>query len=81
MSTGNKWVWVKYLSFCEFALNITVVALTCKTPFELVYGGIVIVPLDHLTGSTQLSHLQTAREMSEAVLWLVNMAKTELGIA
>ena len=60
---------------CEFALNSTVAASTSKAPFELVYGENVMVPLDHLTGTTQFSHVQAAKEMAEEVLWLVDMVK------
>ena len=74
-------VWFKHLSFCEFALNSTVAASTCKAPFELVYSENVMVPLDHLTGATQLSCVQAAGEMAEEVSWLVDVAKTELKTA
>ena len=80
MYIGNKWVWLKYLSFYEFALNSIVAASTSKVPFELVYGGNVIVPLD-LTGAAQLSHMQAAGEIAEEISWLVDMAKTELETA
>ena len=53
-------------------------ASTSKAPFELVYGKNVMVPLDHLTGATQLLHVQAAGEMAEEVLQLVNPEKTEL---
>ena len=41
----------------------------------------MMVPLDHLTGATQLSHVQAAGEMAEEVLQLVDAAKTELETA
>ena len=75
--TGNEWIWVKHLSFCEFALNSIVVASTSKAPIELLYGENVIVPLDYLTGTTQLLHLQAAWKMAEEVSWLVDLTKTE----
>ena len=56
-------------------------ASTGKAPFELVYIENVIVPLDHLTGATQLSHIQTAGEMAEEVSWLVDVVKTKLKTA
>ena len=62
-------------------MNNTVAASTSKAPFELVYGENVMVPLEHLTGITLLSHVQAAGEIAEEVLWLVNMAKTELETA
>ena len=37
-----------------------------------------MVPLDHLTGTNQLSRLQTAEEMAKEVSRLVDVAKTEL---
>ena len=37
-----------------------------------------MVPLDHLTGSTQLLHVQAAEEMVEEVSWLVDAVKTKL---
>ena len=54
------------------------VASTSKVLFELVYGENITVPLDHLTGSTQLSHVQASEEMAEKVSRLVDAAKTEL---
>ena len=48
----DEQVWVKHLSFYEFALKSTVAASTNKTPFELAYGENVMVPLDHIAGST-----------------------------
>ena len=56
-------------------------ASASKARFELVYSENVIVPLDHLTGDTQLLHVQAAGEMAKEVLWLVNIAKIELEIA
>ena len=53
-------------------------ASTSNSPFELVYGENVIVPLDHLTGDTQLSRVQAAGEMAEEVSQLINVVKTEL---
>ena len=50
-------------------------ASTSKAPFELVYGENVIVPLDHLTGATQLSCVKAAGEIAEEVLWLVDVVK------
>ena len=67
MLTGNELVWVKNLSFCEFALNFTVAASTSKAPFKLVYSENVIVLLNYLTGASQLSHLQATGEMAEEV--------------
>ena len=55
--------------------------LTGKAPFELVYGDNVIVPLDYLTGTTQLSRVKSAGEMAEEVSQLVDVAKTELKTA
>ena len=40
-----------------------------------------MVPLDHLTGTTQLSRVQAAGEMAEEVSWLVDAVKTELETA
>ena len=74
-------MWVKHLSFCKFALNSTVADSAGKAPFEMVYGENVMVSLDHLTGTTQLSHVQAAGEMAEKVLQLVDIAKTELKTA
>ena len=37
-----------------------------------------MIPLDHLTGVTQLSHMQAAGEMAEKVSQLVDMVKIEL---
>ena len=74
--TGNEWVWVKHLSLCEFALSCAVTASTGKATFKLVYAENVTVPLDHLTGATQLSHVQVAGEMAEEVSRLVDAAKT-----
>ena len=62
-------------------MNSTVAASTSKAPFELVYGENVIVPLDYLTGPTQLSYVQAAGEMAGEVLQLVDMAKIELETA
>ena len=53
----------------------------CKAPFELVYSENAIVPLDHLTGVTQLSHVQAAGEMAEEVSQLVDAANTEFETA
>ena len=39
-------------------LNSTVAASNGKAPFELVYSENVMVLLDYLTGTTQLSHMQ-----------------------
>ena len=78
LSTDDEQVWVKHLSFCESALNSTVAASIGKAPFELVYSENFLVPLDHLTGATQFSHVQTAGEIPEEVSWLVEAAKTEL---
>ena len=50
-----SWVWVKHLSFCEFALNSIVAASTSKALFELFYSDNAMVLLDHLSGTTQLS--------------------------
>ena len=40
------------MSFCDFALNITITAPTGKAPFDLVNGENVMAPLDFLTGTT-----------------------------
>ena len=56
-------------------------APTGRAPFELVYGENVMVPLDHLTGSTQFSRVQAAEEIAEGVLQLVDVVKTELKTA
>ena len=56
-------------------------ASTSKAPFELVYVENVIVPLDHLTGATQLSHMMAFGEMAEEGSWLVNAVKTKLETA
>ena len=56
-------------------------ASTGKAPFKLVYDKNVTVPLDHLTGTTQFSHMQAARDMAEEVSWLVDAAKIELKTA
>ena len=58
-------------------MNSTLEASTGKAPFQLVYGGNVNVPLDPLTGATQLSCVQAAGKMDEEVLWLVDVAKAE----
>ena len=52
-----------------------------KAPFELAYGENVIVPLDHLTGATQLPHVQAAGEMPEEMSLLVDAVKTVLETA
>ena len=62
-------------------MNSAVAASISKEPFELVYGENVMVPLDHITGATQLSHMQAAGKMSEEVSRLVDVAKTQLEIA
>ena len=54
---------------------------TGKAPFELVYGENVMVPLDHLTSTTQFLHVQAAGEMGEEVSRLVNVVKKELETA
>ena len=69
---------MKHLSFCEFALNSTVAALTGKAPFKLVYGEKVLGLLDHLTGATKYSRVQAAGEMAEEVSQLVNVVNTKL---
>ena len=56
-------------------------ASTNKAPFELVYGGNVMVSLDYLTGTTQFSGMQATGEMAEEVSQLVDAAKTELETA
>ena len=56
-------------------------ASTGKAPFESVYGENDIVPLDHLTGATQLLHVQAAVEMAGEILQLVDGVKIELEIA
>ena len=55
------------MSFCDFALNSTGAASNGKAPFEIVYGKSGIVSLDQLTGASQLSCMQAAREMAEEV--------------
>ena len=71
---------LKHLSFCEFALNSTMAASTSKARFELVYGENVMVPLDNLTGTTQLSpYVQAAGEMAEEVSCLVDAGKDKIG--
>ena len=70
-------VWFKYLSFFECALNSTVATSTRKAPFELVFGENVMVLLDHLTSTTQFSHVQAAGEIAEEVSQLVDIVKTE----
>ena len=59
-------------------MNSTATASTGKAPFDFLYGENVMVPLDHLTGATQLSRVHAAGEMAEEVSRLVDMAKTEL---
>ena len=81
MWTGDEQVWVKHFSFCAFALNSTEAASTSKAPFELVYGENVMVPLDHLTGATQLSCVQAAGQMAEEVSRFVDAAKAEIETA
>ena len=58
-----------------------VAASNSKATFELVYGENIMVPLDHLTGATQLLHVKAAGEMAEEVSWLVYAVKTELETA
>ena len=65
--TGNERVWAKHLSFCGFALSSTVPTSTRKAPFQLVYGKNVMVPLNYLTGTTQLSYVRAFGEMAEEV--------------
>ena len=43
-----------------------------------MYDENVIIPLDYLTGATQLSRMQAAGQMVEEVSQLVDTAKTEL---
>ena len=43
-----------------------------------MYGENVIIPLDYLTGATQLLHVHAARDMAEEVLRLVDVVKIEL---
>ena len=62
-------------------MNSTVASSNSKAPFKLVYGESVIVTLDNLTGATQLSRVQTAREMTEEVSQLVDTANKELETA
>ena len=61
--------------------NATLTVSTSKAPFELVYGENVMVPLDHLTGATQILSVQAARLMVEEVSQLVDAVKTELETA
>ena len=58
-------------------LQHTMAASTGNAPFKLVYDENVMVPLDHLTGAIQFSHVQAAGEMAEEVLWLVDAVKME----
>ena len=60
-------------------MNSTVAASTGKAPFELVYGENVMVPLDHLTGTTQLSRVQAAGEMAEEVSQAGRCSKDRVG--
>ena len=60
-------IWVEYLGFYELTLNSIVLASTVKTPFELVYGDNVVLPLDYLIGATSHLWAKAAREMA----WLV----------
>ena len=46
MATGDEKCWVDKLGLCEFALNSTVAASTGRTPFEMVYGENVTLPID-----------------------------------
>ena len=69
------------VSICQFALNNTVAVSTSKAPFELVYDENVMVPLDYLTGATQLSYVWAAREIAEELSRLVDLVKTELETA
>ena len=62
-------------------MNSSVANSTGKEPFELFYSENVMVPLDYLTGTTQLSRVQDAGEIAEEVLRLVNAANTELETA
>ena len=56
-------------------------ASTVEAPFKLVYGENVTVPLDHLTGATQLSRLHASGKIAEEVSQLVDTIKTELETA
>ena len=62
-------------------MNSTVAASTSKVPFELVYGENIMVLLDHLSSTTQRSHVQAAGEMGEEMSQLVYIVKTELETA
>ena len=62
-------------------MNSTVATSTGRAPFELVYGENVMVLLDHLNGTTQLSHVQAAEEMTKEVSRLVDVVKIELETA
>ena len=49
--------WLTAIPYIEFAINSTISASTGKSPFELLYGENVVLPMDHaLHAATPLSH-------------------------
>ena len=66
---GDEPVWVKHLHFFEFTLNSIMLASLGKTPFELVCGQNVNLPLDHLAGAALLLYIQAAGEVADDLAW------------
>lgn len=47
--------WHETLGHCEFALNSAVSASTGLSPFEMVYGSAVAVPVDCMGGTHRVA--------------------------
>ena len=48
--------WLTAIPYIEFAINSTVSASTGKSPFELLYGENVALPMDHALHAAPLTH-------------------------